>query len=600
MKKLLFILFILPILNCFAANDVVFKASAPKTVKVGQQFQLVFSLNAKPKNLYPPDLSNFNVLAGPSQSSSSSVSIVNGQMSQTFSYTYTYVLQSSTEGTFTIPPAKVTIGRETYQSNELSIEVIKEASQPQTSQSNKNQSSATNVASNDEIYAVVSVNKSNVYQGEAIIASVKFYSKYDISDYSEPKMPKFEGFIAEDINIGNPTFKQEVINGQPYKTVLFKRTVLLPQVTGEITIDPFEWEIVYNVRVKRKSYSIFDDFFGSYQSVKKVVRSTPIKINVKPLPTGKPANYSGAVGKFSFNTSINNNHIKENDAITLKVTITGNGNLKFINPPKINLPRDFEIYDPKVSIDTKPSTNGITGTKTFEYLMIPRHAGEYNIPQFTFTYFDVSSKQYKILSSNEYKIIVDKGDEQQDAVIVSGLSKEDVKFFGKDIRYIKTDNIKLNPIGMFIFGTTNFYLFYIIGFLLFIAVVIIWKNKIKQNANLQRVKNKRANKLAKKRLKTAQQNLKSNNKDEFYEEIVKAIWGYLSDKLSIPLSRLSKDSALEALGKQNLDEEILKNLTDLIDNCEFARFAPPVEGYQMEESYKKAMIIISKLENNLN
>ncbi|MFC2138230.1 BatD family protein, partial [Bacteroidota bacterium] len=534
MKKLLYILVIIPFFKGFAADKISFKASAPKSVTVGQQFQLIYSLNAKPKKFYTPDLSKFNVLAGPSQSSSSSVSIVNGQMTQSFSYTYTYVLQAPNEGNLIIPPAKVTIGKDTYQSNQISINVTKAVQNQPNQSGQQNIENAAQVADNNEIYAVVSVNKKSVYQGEALIASVKFYSRYDIADYAEPKLPKFEGFIVEDIDIGNPTFKQEAINGQVYKTVLFKKAVLLPQIAGEATIDPFEWEILYNVRVNRRSRSLFDDFFGSYQSVKKVVKSKPVKIKVKPLPAGKPSDFTGAVGNFTMSTSLSNDQIRENDAITLKVIISGNGNLKFINPPKINLPHDFEVYDPKVSINTKPSASGITGLKTFEYLMIPRHAGEYKIPKFTISYFDINTKQYKTISSKEFNIIVAKGDEQQDAVIVSGLSKEDVKFFGKDIRYIKTDNIKLKPVGLFIFGSIKFYLFYIIGAVLFIGIVIIWKNKIKQNANIQRVKNKKANKLARKRLKTAQQYLNSNNKDLFYEEIVKAIWGYLSDKLTIP------------------------------------------------------------------
>ena len=258
MKKLIYILLIIPFIHGYSADDISFKASAPKSVTVGQQFQLIFSLNAKPKKFFPPDLSQFNILAGPSQSSSSNVQIINGQMTQSYSYTYTYILQASTEGIYTIPPAEVTIGKDNYQSNQLSINVTK-ASQSQSNKSNQqSQGSAEHVADNNEIYSVVSVNKKNVYQGEALIVSVKFFSKYDIADYSEPKMPKFEGFIVEDIDIGNPSFKQEVIDGQVYKTVLFKKAVLLPQIAGEITIDPFEWEIIYNVRVRGPVWGVLD------------------------------------------------------------------------------------------------------------------------------------------------------------------------------------------------------------------------------------------------------------------------------------------------------------------------------------------------------
>ncbi|MBN2520163.1 MAG: BatD family protein [Bacteroidales bacterium] len=598
MKKIVFLILLISCLYCFA-DDIKFTASAPGSVKTGQQFQLTYSLNAKPKKFFPPNIVDFDVLAGPSQSSSSSVQIVNGQMTQSYSFTYTYILQANKEGKFTIPPASIAIDKETYQSNEVIIEVANMPSQPkaQSSQQGQSQGAAVNVADNSEIFAEVSLNKKNVYQGEAIIASVKFYSKYDIANYADPVIPKFDGFIVEDIDIGNVSFKTEVINGQTFRTVLFKKAVLIPQITGEITIEPFEWEVIYNVRVNRKSYSVFDDFFGSYQSVKKVVKSQPVKIYVKPLPDGKPGDFSGAVGTFNFNASLNNNKVKENDAITLKVTINGNGNLKFIDPPKIQFPHDFEVYDPKVNVNAKASTNGLTGSKTFEYLMIPRHAGEYSIPTFSFNYFDINSRQYKAINSPKFNISVERGTGNQEQVIVSGLSKEDVKFFGKDIRYIKTNKIKPYPINVFLFGSKQFFLLYAVSLIVFIIIVFAWKNRIKQNANIQRVKNKKANKLARKRLKTALQYLKENNKDKFYEEIVKAIWGYLSDKLTIPLSALSKDTAIESLSKHNLQDEIKNKLINLIDNCEFARFAPPVEGYQMDESYKKAITIISKLEN---
>ncbi len=599
------ILIMILFFSCYTlfAEDVSFTVSAPGSVQVGQQFRLVYSLNAKPKNYYEPDLRNFRILSGPTQSSSSSIQIVNGKMTQSHSYTYTYILQAIEEGEFTIQPAKVVIDKKEYLTEAVKIKVIKGQAQQQPGQSQGGQPRSQQQAQTSDannVYAIIHVNKTNVFQGEAIYATVKFYSKYEVVDYGDPKMPNFEGFLIEDIGEVKPSFKTEVINGQYYVTVLFKNALLIPQITGEIIIEPFEWEVVYQKRVSNRPRSIWDDFFGSYKNYKIAVKSKPVKINVKSLPANKPIDFSGAVGTFSLKTSIDKNQIKANDAINLKAIISGSGNIKLINAPKINFPADFEIYDPKINLNTQATASGVSGTKTFEYLIIPRHAGEYTIPQFSFSYFDIISKQYKTLKSNEFKISVEKASEEdQSAVVVSGLSKEDIKFFGQDIRFIKAGEVKFKPIGAFIFGTVNFYLTYLISFILFILIVIIWKNQIKQNANIQKLKNRKANKLARKRLKIAHKYLKENNKDLFYEEVIKAIWGYLCDKLTIPLSKLSKENTIETLTNKSIPEDDMKSIKELIDNCEFARYAPSSEDTAMDTIYSNAVKLISKLENKL-
>jgi len=602
MRRIIFILLsiLLTNLNNFS-QEAEFTASAPKVISVGEQFRLTFSLNKKASGFRAPDLRNFNILGGPSTSSSSNIQIINGKMIQSFSYTYTYILQATKKGKFTIDPAQVIVNRKQYKSNSLTIEVIEGTSPDASKQSvpSSRENQAVPDISNKDLFVRVLTNKRNVYQDEHIVATIKIYSKLNIAGFENVKFPPFNGFWTQEIETPNQiSLQRENVNGVIYNSGIIKKTLLFPQRSGEIVIDPFELECVVRQRMTN-SRSIFDDFFGTFNNVKKYVKSEPVKIIVKPLPSAKPSSFNGAVGSYSMKASVDKQIAKTNDAITLKVNISGNGNIKLIDPLKIDFPPDFETYDPKISHNVKNSENGSVGNKTFEYLMIPRHSGNYRIPPIEFSYFDTKLKKYKTLTSGEFKISVEKGKEIETGNVVSGFSKEDVKFIGSDIQFIKINDFKLKRKNEILFGSLRFYLSYLIVFFIFLIIFIIRRKQIKQNENIQLVKNRKANKFAKKRLKLALQYLKENNRDQFYEEVLKAMWGYLSDKLNIPVSDLSKDTAFKSLENFEIEKALTEKFLGLIDICEYARFAPSERPSQMDSIYSEAIRIISKLRQKL-
>ena len=578
MKKKLSILILLLTGLLVQAEEVQFTASAPKVVSVGEQFRLTFTLNKKADQLLQPDLSVFNVLMGPSSSYSQSTSIVNGKMTRSVSYTYTYILQAKNPGEFIISSATAKVGKKSFKSQPIKIEVVnggQKASTQTTASGSGNNVVNTGVVSNEDLFVRVSVNRKEVYTGEHLTATIKIYSKVNLSGFEDVKFPTFDGFLKSDIE--TPPLRsldRENVNGQIYGTGVISRVVLFPQKSGTLMIDPVEIECLVQQRSSKASNSFFDDFFDSYKTVRKSIKSPALKIKVKPLPPGKPANFSGAVGSFKLSASVDKVEVKANEAVTLKVRISGNGNLKLIAPLKVDFPLDFESYDPKISSNLKTDLSGSSGTKTFEYLMIPRFKGDYRISPLSFNYFDPATGKYKTLHSKEFQINVMAGDDDGLNTLVTSPSKEGIKFIGKDIRFIKTSPFKLVRKGETIWGSLWFIGLYIISLLIFIAVYIFRRKKLKEESNIELLKNKKANKFAKKRLKLALAQLKTKNSGAFYEAVLKALWGYLSDKLGIPLSGLSRDNAAEELKNKGIDEELVKEMIGLIDQCEFAQYAP--------------------------
>ncbi len=600
MKKLIGIIIIIISYCNLSAQDVRFTAQATNVVEVGEQFRLIFSVNAKGSDLKMPSLKDFNVLSGPSTSSSTSMQVINGQVSQSSSFSYTYILQGIKIGKYSIGSAIITVNGKQYKSNPLSVEVVKGSGNGvQNQQRNKGTANTTMAdVKGDELFVRVNVDKTNVYRGEPLMATIKVYTKLSLAGFENMKFPSFKGFFSQDMETpSNVNLQRENVNGQIYNVGLLKRVVLYPQKSGELFIEPFELECVVRQQVRNKNF--WDDFFGSYQNVKKKVVSPQVRINVKQLPDNAPDGFCGAIGKFNMTANINTKKVKTNDGITLKITISGTGNLKLIDTLNVKLPSDFEKYDPKISNDFKSSTEGASGSKTFEYLIIPRHSGDFTIPPIEFTWFDLGSKQYKNVTSDEFKIHVDKGNDDESATVVSGMTKEDVKFIGSDIRFIKKNKFEVKKKGKLFFGSWLFIFLYILSLAIFIVLYIVMREKIKQNANLVLVKNKKANKISRKRLKTAAQFLKQNDKSQFYNEILKALWGYLSDKLSIPVVDLSRETALGHLQKHQLNPELITNVMQLIENCEFAHFAPSSDAFQMDKIYNEASDIIGELENKL-
>ncbi len=606
MNKFLVLCYFLYCANLLSAQNVQFTAQAPKVTEVGEQFELVFSVNAEPTDLIIPKMTDFRVLFGPSTSQSSNTQWVNGKVSISSTYGYSYVMQATKPGKYIIGSAEITVNGKKYKSNPINIEVVgNAAANTQTgnapSSSSQSGTSSEQVTTDGDIFIRVIIDKKNVYLGEYVTASIKLYSKANISSIDNVQFPAFDGFFKQDIETPPlRSLERESVNGVIYGTGIIKKFILIPQKTGEVKIDPMTMDCSIQQQVKNRRRSVFDDFFGpSVQNVQQKLKSKPITINVKPLPASKPESFNGAVGKFNMVAKTDKTATKTNDAITLKVSISGTGNIKLIEAPKINFPPDFDTYDPKINLNTGVTDGGVSGSKTFEYLLVPRNAGEFRVAPIAFTYFDIGANQYKTITSNEFVFNIEKGNESQATTVVTGLSKEDVKYIGKDILFIKTNNFRLSARYGSLFTSFWWYLIYIGGIVTFITIVWFRRRSIQINSNVALVKNRRADKFATKRLKQAKIHLDTQQIGPFYEELLKGIWGYLSDKLNIPLSELSRDYARELLGKHNLESEISTDFINLVDNCEFARYAPPSLSNTMQTDYDKAIDLILKLQQKL-
>jgi len=597
--KILYNIFIIILFSSGYARtqDVSFTAECPRVVEVGEQFMVNFTLNARPSSFSPPDMKDFSVLSGPNQSTSSSFQIINGKSSQSIIITYTYYMQASNPGTFTIQPATAVVNKKEYISNSLTIEVIGEKSQSQPVPQEE-ATAAQKEVPDEELFVRVITDKSSVYQEEHIVATIKLYTRLTIAGFGTSEMPDFADFWTKDIE--TPTqinLQRENVGGVIYNTGIIRKVILFPQKTGEITIEPFKLETYVRQQINTTPRSVFDDFFGpSYTNVSKMLVSKPVVINVKALPAGKPADFSGAVGSMNIESEIDKTNSITNDAVTIKIRIKGNGNLNLMEAPKIDFPPDFDTFDPKITSNINNSASGQTGSKTFEYLIIPRHAGNYRIPPVVFSYFDLNKKQYQTLTTNEFKISVAKGAEDESVPVVSGLSKEDLKIIGSDILFIKPGPFKLFPAGKVLFGGVQFFAVYAGSLILFLLIVLFMRAHIKKFQNEELVRNRKANTIARKRLRQAAVHLKQNETEPFYESVLKALWGYLSDKLNIPVSELSRETAEKNLSLHIADPGLINDLISLIDVCEMARFAPSANVQEMDKVYTDSVKLISKLE----
>lgn len=603
-KLVVWIIFLGVVINS-NAQDVQFTANAPKVVEVGEQFQVQFSVNAKASNFMAPELKDFNLLMGPSSSQQSYVSYDgSGKVSQVFTQSYVYVFEAVKPGKFMVGPAEVTVGSKKYKSNSFTIEVIKGAGGGSTGTQQQQQQSSSStsteqVTGSDEVFIRLLIDKKSVYQGEYLTASVKLYTKLGISSVGRIS-PSLSGFFTQEVDIPQPSLVKENVNGQIYHTAILKKVILIPQRSGSLKIDGISMDCIVQRTVKSRSRGFFDDFFGpDVQEQKVTLKTLPVSINVKPLPGNKPESFNGAVGKFSFNATIDKNSVKTNDAITLKLTVNGSGNLKLIESPKVTFPTDFDTYDPKISQATAAQSGDVNGSKTFEYLVIPRNAGSYKIPAINFSYFDPSAGQYKTITSHDFDIEVAKGDNIESATVVTGLSKEDVKFIGKDILFIKTSSFDFVRIGQYFFGSVLFWVILILSLLAFAGIIIWRRSVIRQNANVALMRNRKADKFATRRLKQSKIHMHANEKEKFYDELLKAIWGYLSDKLNIPQSELSRDTAIDMLKQRNVEEVTVKQFVELVDNCEFARYAPGASSDSINQDYQRTIDLITKLQQKL-
>lgn len=607
MRKIIFLLFtILAAWQVKAADKVRFVAEAADVVVSGDQVRLVFTVNSQDiKDFRAPSIKGFDVLMGPSRSQQSSIQIINGKRTSSSSTAFTYILLAGSPGTYTIPAASVEVNGEKVFSNAISIKVLPQDQNSGNSGNNgggsasssRSQVAGSRISAND-LFITATASKTTVHEQEAILLTYKVYTVVNLRQLYG-KMPDLKGFHTQEVELPQQkTFTLEHYKGRNYNTTVWSQYVLFPQQTGKLEIPSITFDGV--VAQQTVSDDPFDAFFngGGYVEVKKKITTPKVVINVQPLPA-KPAGFSGAVGEFKLASSINATDVKTNDAVTIKLTLSGTGNMKLIGTPEVKFPQDFEIYDPKVTDDYKLTNSGLTGTKTFEYLAIPRHAGNFTIPAVEFTYFDLKSNSYKTLKTEAYNLKVAKGQGNADQVISDFTNKESVKMLGKDIRFIKLGDSSLRPKGDFFFGTVGYYLCYLIPLLLFVVFAVIYRQKALENANVAKVKTKKANKVATRRMKLAGKLLAENKKNEFYDEVLKALWGYISDKLSIPVSQLSKDNIEAELTNYGVPEALIAEFIGVLNECEYARYAPGNENEAMDKVYSASVEVISKMENSI-
>lgn len=585
----------------FADDKVEFNAQVSrKDVEVGEPFQLSYVLNQKANDVRLAELEHFEILAGPSTSTSRSVQFVNGRQSSTFAYTVTYILRAKSVGKHTIPAATANVDGSSYKSNAITMNVLPQeegAKQQGGQQSAQPQVTNSQQVTADNLFLLTQVSKTSVREQEALMVTYKLFYKVDVISIDNVKFPDLKGFTSQDVDIDDSRRNGvEHHNGKNYNTSILKQLIVFPQKGGKLTIEPMKLTAAVRVQVGQQR-----SFFGIvpvYNEVEKALASKAVTINVQPLPKPEPEDFSNGVGKLTMTTEIDKLELAANEPVTIKVTLKGTGNLKMIKTPEINFPADFEVYEPTVGQDYRNTAEGMVGSKTIEYLAIPRHPGEFKIPGFTLSYFDLSSDSYKTLTCDGFDLTVTKGTGvvNDDAVNYSN-QQEQVKTIATDVRYIKTDNVTARPRKEVWVGSLSYWLTYLIPALLAIALLIFFRKQARENANVAQMKSKKANKVATKRLKTADALMKAGKKNEFYDEVLKTLWGYLCDKLSIPVAELNKENVAQQLQQSGVTEEVIEEFTQLLNACEYERFAPMQNSQDaMTNIYNNSIAVISRLE----
>jgi len=616
MKRLVVAILIFALSFAFAMAEYKFTATASSTtVEVGEQIQVTFTLNTtNGKNFQPPSFKGFTVLAGPSRSMSTQ--IINGQISSSLSFIY--ILSADLEGTFTIEPAKITVDGNVLTSNPITIKVVKGGQKPSGQGKEKNQEKTLSQQADEiirnNLFIRLIVDKTQAYLGETIVATYKLYVHPDLNivNISVPKMPSFNGFWTQDFGIKELKFSTEVVNGVTFKVADLKQVVLIPQQTGTLTIDPMEIEFVVRLLVKqqqKKRYRdpfdmLFDDpffndpfFSNRYRDFPFTVRSKLIQIKVLGLPSPQPADFHGGVGSMQLKASLDKDHLKTGEVATLRLEISGKGNLKLLSPFSLKLPNDIDTYEPKVIDKTNVSPSGVSGSVVFEYYLIPKNPGQYKIEPINFAYFNLDKKEYVTLTTQPFLLNVEQGATTQ--TFVTNIKKEDVKLLGQDIRYIKTSTPRFSRTGESLMISPLFYVFSIIPIFLWVVVFLYVRRREQIEGNLVLMKQIRASKIAQKYLKNAKKLVDEGNKDLFYEETARSLWAFVANKLNIPPAELTKENIKERLLERVPDNELVDKLIDLINLCEEARYSPQFNNVQLQNVYATSVEVLSKLSEKL-
>lgn len=581
--------------------------SAPSHVSVGEQFRLTYTVNTQNVSDFRagniPD--EFEVLIGPNRSMQSSYQMINGHTSSSSSITYTYIVVATKNGSFTIPAAHVVVGGKSIASNTLKITVSGTSQNQSNGGSGRRQRDdegaelrdAGSRISGSDLFIKVSANKRHVYEQEPILLTYKVYTLVSLTQL-EGKMPDLKGFHTQEVELPQQkSFKVETVNGRPYRTVTWSQYVMFPQITGKLQIP----SLTFNGIVVQQNRNIdpFEAFFNGgsgYIEVKKQIQAPGIEIQVDPLPQ-RPSNFSGAVGRFNISAQVDKTDVKANDPVSLRVIVSGTGNLKLIKQPEVLFPKDFDKYDAKITDKTKLTANGLEGSMIYDILAVPRHQGKYEIPPIEFTYFNTATKKYETVKSEGFTLNVAKGSGSSSVNDFTG--QEDLQLLNKDIRHIKTGDTRQHSLDDFFFGSTGYVVSIILLALVFVSLFVIFRQRAIENANITKRRAGKANKVATKRLKKASRLMEENKPGEFYDEVLRALWGYVGDKLNIPVEQLSHDNISMRLSERNVDENTITQFIGALDECEFERYAPGDPKGNMNKVYEKAMTAIEKIEDTM-
>ena len=614
-RLFVFILCVAP-MTLWAQDDPRLAVSAKKQVMVGERFQVVFEANGEGRNFQAPTFEGFNVVGGPFTSTSSSIQMINGSVTRSTTNSYTYALQASREGTFRIGAASVTIDGKKVSSEPYEIKVVPDDGShassgggASSSQGQAQQGTSDPQVSGKDLFLRCIPSKKSVCVGDQIVLTYKLYTKVPVSSVSVSKMPSYAGFWTKDISDNSGKLKQssEYVNGIEYTTAEIQKVIIVPQRSGTLTIDPMSMECIAQIRTERsnrRSMDPFEAFFNdpffsnNITNVQKELSSQSLSIDVKALPeNGKPDSFAGAVGNFKFNSSIDKEELSTNEAVTITMTVSGTGNIELLQMPEPVFPPDFEVYDPKITTSTDASSQGMTGTKKAEYLAIPRRAGNFNIQPVEFTFYNPGTQTYQTLLSEPYELSVRKGkDSEGDGGGMYASNQEDIKYLGSDVRHIMNDGAKLKPKHSSFFASSVYFAILLGLLVVFIALLFILKKRAELAKDTAANRNRKADKVARGRLKNAYQHLKAKDQEKFYVEMSQALWGYIADKLGIERSKLSMDTVSETMKEKNVPDELTQQFVDTLNYCEFARFAPGSAEEKMDDLYQRGIDVISKAE----
>ena len=602
----------------WAQDDPKLTVSAKKQVVVGERFQVVFEANTDGRNFQAPSFDGLQVVGGPFTSTSSSIQMVNGTVTRSTRNSYTFALQAGREGTFRIGSASLTVDGNKVSSEPFEIEVLPDDGSHassgggggvSSSQGQAQQNTNDPQVSGKDLFLRCIPSKKSVYVGDQVVLTYKLYTKVPVSSVSLSKMPSYAGFWTKDISDNSGKLKQssEYVNGIEYTTAEIQKTIIVPQRSGKFTIDPMTMECIAQVRTERsnrRSMDPFEAFFNdpffssNITNVKKELSSPSFSIEVKSLPeNGKPDTFAGAVGSYKFTSSIDKSELSTNEAVTITLTVSGSGNIELLQMPEPVFPPDFEVYDPKISTSTDVNAQGITGTKKAEYLAIPRRAGSFSIPPVEFSYFNPATETYQTLLSEPYELSVRKGkDSDGDGGGVYASNQEDIKYLGSDVRHIMNDGAQLKPSHSSFFASATYFAILLGLLVAFIVLLLVLKKHAEMAKDTAANRNRKADKVARGRLKSAYQHLKAKDQEKFYVEMSQALWGYIADKLGIERSKLSMDTVSEAMKEKNVPDELTQQFVDTLNYCEFARFAPGSAEEKMDDLYQRGIDVISKAE----